>query len=86
MDSNVVPGDTTLEAARVRFSILRKIGFMGRAKMTIELNDGLRTIIESGVRQRHPNYDDSLVRLADLRIAIGEELFHRFYPDIEVES
>lgn len=54
--------------------------------MVFELSDGLRMIIESGVRQRHPDYDDNMVRLAALRMAIGEELFHQFYPDIEVRS
>ena len=54
--------------------------------MAIELSDGLRSIIESGIRQRHPDYDENMVRLAALRIAIGEELFHQAYPDVEVES
>lgn len=86
MDLNIVPRDTTLEAIRIRFSILRKIGLVGRANMAIELSDGLRAIIESGIRQRHPDYDDSMVRLAALRMAIGEELFHQSYPDIEVRK
>jgi hypothetical protein len=86
MDMNMVPRDTTLEAICIRFSILRKIGLTGRANMAFELSDGLRAIIESGVRQRHPDYDDNTVRLAALRMAIGEELFHQSYPDIEVKS
>jgi len=55
MDLNIVPRDTTLEAIRIQFSILRKIGIAGRANMAIELSDGLRATIESGVRQRHPD-------------------------------
>ncbi len=34
---NIVPRDTTLEAIRIRFSILRKIGLTGRANMVFEL-------------------------------------------------
>ena len=86
MDMKIVPRDTTLEVIRIRFSILRKMGLTGRANMVFELSDGLRMIIESGVRQRHPDYDDNMVRLAALRMAIGEELFHQFYPDIKVRS
>ena len=78
--------DTTPEAVRVQFSILRKIGLAGRANMAFELSDGLRAITESGVRQRHPDYDDNMVHLAALRLAIGEELFRRAYPHIEVRS
>ena len=86
MHLEIVPRDTTLEAARMQFSILRKMGMEGRARMTIELSNGLRSIIESGVRQRHPDYDENMVRLAALRIAIGEELFRQAYPDIEIEN
>ena len=86
MHLEIVPKDTTLEAARVRFSILRKIGMEGRARMTMELSDGLRSIIESGVRQRQPDYDEDMVRLATIRITIGEKLFRQAYPDVEVES
>ncbi len=85
MDLNIVPRDTKLEAIRIRFSILRKIGIAGRANVAIELNDGLRAIIESGVRQRHPDYDDNMVCLAAIRLAIGEQLFRKAYPDIKVK-
>ncbi len=64
MHLEIVPKDTTLEAARVQFPILRKIGMEGRARMTIE----------------------NMVRLAALRIAIGEELFHQAYPDVKIGS
>ena len=45
-----------------------------------------RSITESGVRQRHPDYDENMVRLAAIRIAIGEDLFRQAYPDVEIES
>ena len=86
MDLNIVPRDTTLEAIRIRFSILRKIGIEERANMAIELSDGLRATIQSGVRQRHPDYDDNMVCLAALRLAIGKELFRQAYPDIKVKG
>ena len=86
MHFEVVPKDTTLEADRVQFSILRKMGMEGRARMAIDLSDGLRSIIESGVRQRHPNYDENMVRLAAIRIMIGEELFRQAHPNIEITS
>jgi hypothetical protein len=81
MDLNIASEDTTLEVARIQFSIFRKIGIEERANMAIELSDGLRATIESGVRQRHPGYNENMVCLAALRIAIGEELFHQAYPD-----
>lgn len=86
MDLNIVSEDTTLEAARIQFSILQKIGIAGRANMAIELSDRLRATIESGVQQRHPEYNDNMVRLSAFRLAIGEQLFHQAYPDIEVKG
>ncbi|MCH8011095.1 MAG: hypothetical protein IIA61_03965 [Candidatus Marinimicrobia bacterium] len=61
MNSNIVPKDTTLEAARIQFLILRKLGMEERAKMAIEMSDGLRATVESGVRHRHPEYNDNMV-------------------------
>jgi len=86
MNSNLLLRDTTLEAARTQFSILRKIGVGGRANMAIELSDGLRATIESGVRQRHPEYSENMVRLAALRLAIGDQLFRQCYPHIKVKG
>ena len=86
MGLNIVPKDTTLEVARIQFSIFRKIGIVERANMTIELSDGLRATIQSGVRQRHPEYNDNMVRLAALQLAIGEQLFRQAYPDIKVKG
>ena len=81
---NLLPRDTTPEAARVRFSILRKLDPSRRAEMAFELSDGLRGVVESGIRRRHPDYDDARIRLAALRLAIGDELFSKAYPGIEL--
>lgn len=86
MDLSIVSRDTTLEAARLQFSILRKLGNEERVNMAIELSDGLRATIESGVRQRHPKYDDNMVRLTAIRLAIGEGLFRQAYYDIWVKG
>lgn len=86
MHFEIVPKDTAIEAARIQFSIFRNMGMEGRARMTMELSDGLRSIIESSVRQRHPDYDENMVRLAAIRITIGDELFRQAYPDIEIGS
>jgi hypothetical protein len=86
MRFSIISPDTTLEAAQIQFSILRRIGMEGRARMAIELSDNLREIIEYGVRQRHPEYSDREVRLAVIRLTIGEQLFRQAYPDIEIKD
>jgi len=76
--------DTALEAGRVQFSIWRKIGFAGRAQMTVRLCDALRATVEAGVRHRHPEYTDDQVRLAAVRLALGDSLFRLAFPGVEV--
>ncbi len=49
MHLDIGPKDTTLEAARMQFSILRKIDMEGRGRMVIKLSDGLRSIIPSSL-------------------------------------
>ncbi|MBI2264476.1 MAG: hypothetical protein HYU64_04815 [Armatimonadetes bacterium] len=82
----LLPQDTTLEAARIRFSILRRLGFAGRARAAIEASDGLREVAESGIHPRHPDYNEDMVRLAALRLAVGDLLFHKCHPGVEVKS
>lgn len=75
--------DTTEEAASVQNEILRRIGIEGRARMTFELSDNLRRIVEDGVRLRHPDWDDEAVRLRAIRLTLGKRLFEEAFGDIE---
>jgi len=55
---NMIPADTTLEAVRKQFEILRRLGPEGRLRMAFEMSDNLRRIVEAGVRGRHPDYNE----------------------------
>jgi len=63
----MIPADTSAEAARVYFKVLRKIGSAYRLERGFELSHNLRSVTEAGVRLRYPEYDDDEVRLAVLR-------------------
>ena len=80
---NGIPADTTLEAARKQFEILRRLGPEARLKMAFKLSDNLRSIVEAGVKERNPNYDEQKIKQEVLRLMIGEALFRQIYPDIE---
>jgi hypothetical protein len=80
---NWIPADTTIEAARKQFEILRRLGPEARAKMAFAMSDNLRSIVESGVRFRHPDYDEQEIQKEVLRLMIGESLFKQVYPDTE---
>ena len=83
MKRDMISADTSLEAGRVQVSVLRKLGIKGRAELTFQLNEQLRAIVAAGVRARHPEYDEKTVRLAVIRLRLGEELFREAFGDIE---
>jgi hypothetical protein len=67
--------DTTPEALAVEARILRRMGPAGRLAMTFELNDNLRSLVEAGVRHRHPDWDNQRVERDVIRLMIGDTLF-----------
>jgi hypothetical protein len=81
----MLPADTSLEAARVQFAILRRMGSDGRVRVMFELSETLRAVLRSGIRHRHPEYTEAQVRWALLRLTLGEPLFRQACPGIEVE-
>ncbi len=85
MDNYIKPADTTIEAARVQFDVLQRLDISERANMTFQLSNNLRRITEAGVRLRHPDYDDETVKLAVLRLTLGDDLFGEAFGNIEVE-
>jgi hypothetical protein len=55
-----------------------------RDAIAAELSENVRLIAAEGVRRRHPDYNEDQVRLAVIRLQLGEELFAAAYPDCEV--
>ncbi len=74
------PLDTSPEAERVQIEIFQKMTPERRLRAASELGQVVRKLLVSGVRQRHPNYDDEQVRLAVIRLILPENLFLAAYP------
>jgi len=81
---DAIPSDTTIEAARKQFEILRRLGPEVRLKMAFELSDNLRSLVEAGVRLRHGDFDEQRVQQEVLRLMVGETLFRQIHPDAEI--
>jgi hypothetical protein len=71
--------DTTPEALAVQFQVLRRLGPAGRLAMMFELSDNLRSLVEAGVRHRHPEWNDRTVEREVIRLMIGDDLFRQAY-------
>jgi len=82
---DAVPTDTTSDAAAVYYAALRRMRPEERVRRALEASDQLRDLLEAGVRQRHSEYDDRQVKLAAIRLRLGDTLFREVYPGVEVE-
>jgi len=74
------PLDTSPEVERIQNEIFRKMTPARRLQLAIELTETSRKLLATGVRRRHPEYDDERVRLAVIRLTIPEKLFLAAYP------
>lgn len=80
-----VPLDTTFEAARIQFDAVRRMTPEERLERGCRINDEFRELLRAGVRFRHPEYDDEQVRIASIRLLIGEELYRKCFPGCDVQ-
>jgi hypothetical protein len=84
MERKGIPAHTTPEAARVQDEIFRRMPPSRRLELALEMSDELRDVSAAGVRDRHPEYMEAQVRLAVIRLSLGEELFRQVYPGVDV--
>ena len=73
--------DTTYESERLQVEIFRRMRPERRLQAGIDLAQTYRKLLETGVRIRHPEYDATQVKLAVIRLQLGEELFLKVYPE-----
>lgn len=77
--------DTSADVAGVQAEAFRRMGPEGRLRAALEMSEEMGRILEAGVRARHPGYTADEVRLAAIRLRLGEPLFHAVYPLAQVE-
>ena len=82
----MISKDTTADAARVQTEVWRSMTGARRVELMAEMSENVRNIKAQGVRSRHPDYTDQQVRLAVIRLLLGEKLFQRVYPDREIQT
>jgi hypothetical protein len=71
---SLLPRDTSAEAIRIQHKALRKLGMAGRAAMTFQLGENLRSVSESGIRLHHPEYNEQKVAATIAERSLGREL------------
>lgn len=73
--------DTTQEADRVQLEIFKKMTPEQRLRRGFELSALTRKLQATGVRMRHPEYSDTEVKFAVIRLNLGDDLFLKVYPE-----
>ena len=78
--------DTNPKAEQVQIELLRRTPAWRKIQMVAELNETIKTLALSGLRQRNPNASEEQLRrmLADL--ILGETLAAQVYGPITKES
>jgi hypothetical protein len=80
MAESYLPADTTLEAARVQNAIYQRMAPERRLALAFQMTASARALSEAGIRHRHPEYTDRQLKLALIRLTLGEELFRQVNP------
>ena len=75
-----VPLDTSAEAHELQIEAYRRMGGPGRMAVVFRLNELAREMAKSGIRSRHPDYDEEQVHLAYARLVLGDALVQAVWP------
>jgi hypothetical protein len=77
MKMNAIPADTTVEAARKQFEILRRLTGQKRALISFEISDNIRQNVIAGIKKLHPDFTDTEIKKELIRRMVGDELFRK---------
>ena len=83
-DDTLLPRDTSRDCAARQLAALKKMDISERAEMTFQLSDNLRSIVVSGIRHRHQDYNQEQVTKALLRLTLDKDLFDKVFPGCEI--
>ena len=84
--NGLLPFDTQKDSAIKQFEILQKMDMDTRAMITFQLSDNLRSITESGIHDRHPNYTQEQIKQASLSLVVEREILEQAFYGREVST
>ncbi len=77
----MVSADTDAEAEAVQFDAFRRMTPQRRVEVAVEMTEEAMAIAAAGIRDRHPDYNESLVAWAVKRLRLGDDdLFRAVWP------
>lgn len=79
-----LPLDTSPEARARQNALYRQLGGAERVSILFRLRALVRETARAGIRRRHPSYTDAQVDLALRRLALGDDLTRKAFPNDEL--
>jgi hypothetical protein len=78
--------DTTGDAAKVQLAALTRMDISSRANLTFELSDSLHEVVSDGLRHRHADYDEKMLRKEMIRLLFGREIYEEVFGESGARS
>lgn len=72
--------DTSPEIEEIQIEIFRKMEPERKLSLVFQLMALEKEIMIEGIRNRHPEYTDQEVKLAFIRLSLGDVIFEKVYP------
>ena len=73
--------DTSIEINRIWITILSRMMPEQRFTAALSLTQTCKLLLAEGVKRRHAEYTENQIRLAVIKLLLGEELFSAVYPE-----
>ncbi len=84
MTTDWLPADTTPEARQVELEVWRRMPPEKRLALAFRMTASLRDISAAGIKSRHPEYTPEQIKMALIRMSLGDDLFSQVYPGVDV--
>jgi hypothetical protein len=78
--------DTNPKAEQVQIELLRRVPAWRKIQMVSQLNETVRTLALSGLRQRHPNASPELLRRMLADQILGKALAEKVYGHVPADT
>lgn len=79
------PKDTSEDAHQIQLNLIRKMTGSQRIDLMVKMCAQMKEVTKSGIRSRHPEYDEDQVHLAYARLVLGKELFEEVFPGANIK-
>ena len=80
-----IPRDTSVNVAKLLFSLIKKRNASEKLRFTTQLSDGLMALSKQGIRNRHPDYTEQQVTEAYLKIILEKTLYNKIFRGSEIK-